>query len=528
MGSFPTLYGRIGFLFLSLVLCSCNQGGSLTKVRGNQQDHLSACPDAIGDPTLYGQPATAVSHGTVKLPDGTSLSYTTTSGYLPIYAPGAQREQVSACLFFFAYTRDDHKGDASWPISFLSNGGPGSSSDWIHLGGLGPKVIDLGQEGISTEPTTLIDNGSTLLADSDLVFVDPINTGYSRPAKGVDPSSYDGLNQEADAIGDFIAEYLQGFGRLASPKYIVGESYGGMRLPVLGRYLDEKLAIKVNGLIFISPWLDAIGDDTSDMADELPYVTLLPEYAASAWYQKKLSPELEAKSVAEVYSEADAFANGDYLAALTEGDTLSQGAREQIASALAGYTGLSVQAVESQNLRISTDAFRVGLLKDRGLTLSNYDGRMAAAISNPDTQDPTDALNPIFAGIEASYFPRALGIQTDLPYQGNNWTSWPGAPTDQIQGGYLQVLDDLTTFMRNNPTVKVSMSNGYYDFTCPPGEVHYLVNQLPIDVESRITLAIYPGGHPVYFGSVARAAFVGAIAPMFSEAASPVQVVSKN
>lgn len=508
----------IGLVLLTIAVSSCSKNAS-NAIDVGQKPSLataSTCPDVIGDSTLAGKAATVVSHGTVTVASGATLSYTTTSGYLPIYAPTTQTGAVHACMFFFAYTRDDHQGDKSWPVAFLSNGGPGSDSDWIHLGGMGPKTINLGAEGTSTSATSIGDDANTLLQDTDLVFVDPINTGYSRVAQGIDVTDYDGLDQEADSIGDFIMGYMTQFGRQSSPKYVVGESYGGMRLPVLNRYLDEKLNIKTAGLIFISPWLDSIGDDTEDMADDLPYVTLLPQFAATAWYHNKLPATMQEKDVATVFNEAEAFANDGYISALAEGDSLSSADSSNIATTLASYTGLTAKYIQDQNLRISADTFRVQLLKDQNLTLSYYDGRMSAVLTDPTTQDPTDAFNGIFASIEAVYFPKTLGIQTDLPYQSNNYPQWPGAPTDTIDGGYMRVLSDLTTTMQNNASLKVFMANGYYDFVCPPGEVHYMVDHMPAAVASRITKATYPGGHPVYFGTTARGNFVQDLSPMFS------------
>ncbi len=529
MGTFLKIFRGSAFLFSGLLAISCSKDNTSQLEFSNGLRGLTGsptCPSAIGDATISGRPATVLSHGSVTVASGTVLNYSVTTGYLPIYAQGTQTGPVNACMFFFAYTRDDHKGDPSWPVSFLSNGGPGSDSDWIHLGGLGPKTINLGSEGISTSPTSLVDDANTLLQYSDLVFVDPINTGYSRVASGVNPTNYDGLDQEADSIGDFILGYLQKYGRQTSPRYVVGESYGGMRLPVLGRYLDEQLGIKATGLVFISPWLDSIGDDTADMADDLPYVTLLPQFAATAWYQKKLSASLQALDVATVFNQAQAFATGDYISALAQGNDLPAATRTTIAATLSNYTGLTQDFILNSNLRISADIFRVQLLAAQNLTLSYYDGRMSAVLATPATQDPTDAFNAIFANIESAYFPSTLGIVTDLPYQENNYPAWPGAPVDQIDGGYLRVLSDLTTLLQEDASLQIFMANGYYDFVCPPGEVHYMVNHLPADVASRITLASYPGGHPVYFGADARASFVKDIAPLFS--ATTIQVASEN
>jgi carboxypeptidase C (cathepsin A) len=484
--------------------------GGLGAAHSDNNGAASTCPAAIGDAATADKPALSVTHGQVALSGG-AVAYTTTAGYLPLYAPGTQTGAIRGCLFFFAYTRDDHAGDRNWPLAFVFNGGPGAPSEWQHLGGQGPKTLNFGPEGITPGAATLADDPNTLLAYADLVFIDPIGTGYSRPASGVDLTQFDGLDADAGSIGDFIQGYVAQFGRAASPKYLVGESYSGMRLPVLGRYLDEKLGMKMTGIAFLSPWMDAIADDVfgiTDQADDIPYTTYLPEYATIAWYHQKLAPDLQEMTLEQVYAAAQTFADTTYLDALSAGDDLPADQKAKVAADLSRFSSLDAAAWSQANLRLSLGDFRNGVLKSAGQVVGYYDGRMQGTVANPGIDDPYDAFDPLFKGAEAGYFSGTLGIQTDLPYATNNWQSWPGAnASGSIQGEYLGVLDDIDTLLANNPDLKVYVASGLYDLVCPAAEVQYLLRHLKPETAQRIKVGHYPAGHPIYFGSVAHAQF---------------------
>lgn len=504
------LLALMGVLFF--VGCSKSNSNSLS----NSNDSLTAkgatdsCPGAIGDAFLVGKAATSVTHGQVQTELAGTINYTVTSGYLPVYAVGKQSGPIHACMFYFSYTRDDKSGNSAWPVTFLFNGGPGSPSDWVHLGGLGPKTMDFGPEGIQPTTGTLYDDPYTILASSDIVFIDPISTGFSRPAQGIDPSEFNGLNQDADSIGDFINGYLTLNKRTASPKFLIGESYAGMRIPVLSRYLDEKLGIKLTGISFISPWLDAMGDTNFgdfDPADDVPFIGYLPEYATSAWYHHNLSADQQAKDVETIYTEAETYANEGYAEALAQGDDLSYDDKDAAIRQISTLTGLSHDIVANHNLRVGPEVFRVEVVKDQGAVVGYYDGRMQEVVADPNTQDPYDLFNPVFNTADG-YFTTTLGVVTDLAYAGNNWNSWPGENAqNQIQGGYLNVLTDITTLLTNNPSLKVYVASGLYDMVCPPAEVHYMIRHLKPEVASRMDIHHFQAGHPIYFGSISHKIF---------------------
>jgi len=501
-------------LFFFIAACGrsqTNTGDQQNSKNKNLTAHFVSpgCPEVIGGNRSSLPSETTISRDHRVTTSSGMLPYTVTSGYLPLYAEGAEDGPIRACLFFFAYTRDDKKNNTNWPTTFLFNGGPGAASDWIHLGGMGPLKINFGAEGFTPLSNSLADDPYTLLANSDLIFIDPIGSGYSRVASGVNPVEFDGLHQDANSIGDFISNYRTKFSRTQSPLYLIGESYSGMRLPVLGRYLDEKLGIKTTGIVFISPWMDTLDDDVfrdDNAANDLPYVSYLPEMAAVAWYHQKLDPELLAGDLDTIYSDAEKFANTDYLEALTVGNELVSSEFHRISDLMRHYTGLSTELIEKDNLRVPLSQFVAGLLKDQGETISYYDGRMKAIESDVAKSDPYDAFDPLFDSVDQHYFKNVLGIQTSLEYSGNDWSAWPGAnPKNNIRGGYLNVLDDINVLMTNNPDLKVMMANGLFDLVCPPAEVHAQVRHLNPAVAKRIELTHYRAGHPIYFGDTAHA-----------------------
>lgn len=520
--------GLVAFVVLALLGAGCGKshssmsGVSSVDSRADGVVAANVCPDAIGDATLTGKPAQTVSHGQVVTSAAGTLSYTVTAGYLPIYATGQTSGAVQACLFYFSYTRDDHAGDATWPVTFLFNGGPGAPSDWLHLGGMGPKKMDFGPEGITPTTAALSDDKYTLLANSDLVFIDPISTGYSRAAQGVDATQFNGLQQDAQSVGDFVRAYLTTYNRTASPKYILGESYGGMRLPVLSRYLDEQLGIKLSGIIFMSPWLDASGDTNFgglDASDDIPYMGYFPAFAAVAWYHQKLDPSFEAQTEEQIFQQAYTFATTDYAEALAQGDGLPADQRTKVIAELSALTGLPTTLFDTSNLRVGVDLFRTSILSSTGDTVAYYDGRMAAKVADPTEQDPYDVFNGLFDTADTSYFTGTLGVTTDLQYASNNWTTWPGAPdVGGITGGYINVLDDINTLLANNPQLKVFIANGYFDMVCPAGDDLFMINHLAPAAAARFEIHRYPGGHPIYFSDIGHQQFASDIVSLYAPA----------
>jgi carboxypeptidase C (cathepsin A) len=256
------------------------------------------------------------------------------------------------------------------------------------------------------------------------------------------------------------------------------------------------------------------------VADDLPYLGYLPEYTTAAWYHQRLAPDLQAKSLEDVYAESQTFADNDYLEALAAGDDLAPAQRTSIIASLSRLTSLSTSYLDANNIRVTVDQFRVQLLRDHGQTLSYYDGRMGAALADPVNQDPYDVFDPLFAAADKNYFGGVLGVTTDLDYDTNNWTSWPGANANgAIQGEYLNSLGDLSALLFDDKQLKVYIASGLYDLECPAAEVEYLIRHLNPQLAARVQIGHYPGGHPIYFSDTAHHLFSQAMATLMGSGA---------
>ncbi|MDE3056717.1 MAG: peptidase S10, partial [Bacteroidota bacterium] len=271
--------------------------------------------------------------------DGKPLKYTATAGYMIMKD---ENGKAKANIFFIAYTKDGVADPSTRPICFTFNGGPGSSSVWLHLGALGPKRVLLKDDGEPTAPPyKLVDNEYTWLDQTDLVFIDPVETGYSRPAAGEDKKQFTGYKEDIQSVGEFIRLFTTRYERWASPKFLAGESYGTTRAAGLSGYLEERYGMYLNGICLVSSILNF---ETAEFAtgNDLPYILFLPSYTATAWYHKKLSPDLQ-QNFQKALDESKTFALGDYASALMQGDQLPEAKQKEIEQELARLTGLSPQ-----------------------------------------------------------------------------------------------------------------------------------------------------------------------------------------
>src|SRR5579884_41311 len=301
--------------------------------------------------------------------NGMPLRYTVTAGLLPIKN---DKNETEATVFFMAYTRDDVGQADERPLMFSFNGGPGSASVWLHLGALGPKRVQMLEDGsLPPPPYRMVDNEFTWLVDTDLVFIDPVGTGYSRPAKPDLGKKFWGLKGDIESVGEFIRLYLTRYERWSSPLFMVGESYGTTRAAGLSGYLVEH-GIAFNGIMLISSIMNF---QTSDFAagNDLPYVLFLPSYADIAWYHKKLGAEFP--NLAKLRAEVEPWAIGPYAEALAKGDQLTPQQRADVVDHLARYTGLKKEFIEQHNLRISEPQFTRELLRDQNKIVGRLDGR---------------------------------------------------------------------------------------------------------------------------------------------------------
>jgi carboxypeptidase C (cathepsin A) len=432
---------------------------------------------------------------------GTSLNYLAVAETVLLRDDEGEPE---AEFFAISYL-DPAAAAANRPITFAFNGGPGSSSIWLHMGLLGPKLVQVPSDGqaAGAPPFPLVDNPHSLLAVSDLVFVDPIGTGYSRVVKAGDTADHWGVDEDAESVARFIRRYLSDKARWASPKYILGESYGGIRGPLLVRELQGGFdSVALNGLILISPALDMEVVDGQD--NDAAYATVLPTYAATAWFHDAL-PEKPADLDAFL-SEVCAFARDEYAPALFAGRAMSEERREALVGRLHRYTGLSPEYLRRAHLKVSTDRFRRELLRDRGLTVGRLDTRYTG--TEPDDVGEVPSGDPMGAGISGAfvagfldYLRSGLGVTVDRDYvvmsreAGKGWKR-PKEEWSAFQG-YVDVAPVLARGMAENPELRVFIASGIYDIATTFFAAETSVQRSTMDL-SRVVRRNYPAGHMMY------------------------------
>lgn len=441
---------------------------------------------------------------------GRTINYTATAGRIVLKAEDEKEgEKPKAAIFFVAYTLDRPEGvsegeyAARRPITFAFNGGPGSSSVWLHLGVLGPRRVVLEQDGRALPPPyRLVNNEFSLLDQSDLVFIDPVTTGFSRAVPGEKDKQFHGFKSDIESVGDFIRLYVSRYHRWGSPRYLIGESYGTTRAAGLAGYLQERHGFYLNGIMLISVVLNFM---TLDFApgNDLPYILFLPTYAATAWYHQQLEPELQV-DLGRTLAEVEAFALGEYATALMQGDALLLDRQAEIAAKLSRYTGLPAAYIEATNLRINIHRFVKELLRDRRRTVGRLDSRFTGidrdAAGEMHEFDPSYAvIQGPYSGTFNDYIRRELQFDSDLPYEilserVRPWTF------EENQNSYVNVGETLRKAMSMNPHLRVFVANGYYDLATPYLATRYTFNHLDLDVSLRgnIHMKHYEAGHMMY------------------------------
>jgi carboxypeptidase C (cathepsin A) len=462
---------------------------------------------AASDATKAAPPReeTVVTTHTVTI-DGREIAYKAVAGTILIKSEDKGKTEPKASVFYIAYTRtgDDSATTASRPITFSFNGGPGSSSVWLHLGLLGPRRVELDDDGHPPAPPyALTDNAFSLLDLTDLVFIDPVSTGYSRVAPGEDPGQFHGVNEDIRSVGEFIRVYVTRRGRWSSPKYLIGESYGTTRAAGLAGHLQNELGMYLNGIMLVSTVLDF---QTVSFApnNQLPYLLFLPTYSATAWYHKRLPADLQSLPLGEVMDRAEQFAMNDYAPALLKGDALPDADRARIAGQLARYTGLSEDYIQRNDLRVPIWRFTKELLRDRRRTVGRFDSRYTGidrdAAGEATDFDPSYAalLGPYTATMN-DYLRGELNYTSDLPYEILTGNVRPWNYGD-YQNQYLDVADTLRAAIHFNPHLRVFLAAGLYDLATPSLAASYTVDHLRLDPELRgnVSLATYEAGHMMY------------------------------
>ena len=443
------------------------------------------------------------SKGTVTIA-GTQINYAAKTGTLPLLKDdGATRADV----FFVYYARLGMNGkplaetDTKRPLIFCFNGGPGSSAVWLHFGGLGPVKIALPPDGRTPEVLGKIsDNPNSILDVADLVFIDPVGTGASRPAKGEKGEQFWGVDEDVEACGEFIRLFTTREQRWMSPKFLCGESYGGIRGAGLANFLQEKHGMYLHGVIIVSGLLNfqTLGSDT---ANDLPFLTFLQTQAATAAFHGKLAPELSA-NLEKTLAEVRTFAFGEYATALLKGRTLAGAERQRIAEKLARYTGLPLQVIEDNELRVSPATFRKALLKKEGKIIGRFDARVTA--EDGDASDPHPEFDPSHAFIAGpfsaaanAYVRGTLGYETDQPYRILAGLPWSYA---HFANRYASMEPRLASAMKTNPNLRVLVCQGMRDLAVPPDAMRFSLEHMPIpdSLRKNITIATYDSGHMMY------------------------------
>jgi len=416
-----------------------------------------------------------------------------------------------ASMYYVAYFKQGAPA-AARPITFLFNGGPGSSSIWLHMGAFGPvRVIAGDTRHTPPAPYSTVNNDESLLDASDLVFIDAPGTGFSRIAGKDKEKAFYGVDQDIDAFTKFITQFLTKYDRWNSPKYVFGESYGTMRGAGLA-YSLQNADVDLNGVMLLSDILnwDFMPDDPQlNPGIDMPYVVALPTYAATAWYFHKV-PNAPADLPAFL-AQVEHFATTDYEQALIKGDALPDAERQRIAQQLAAYTGLSVPYLLKTNLRIEYGAFQKELLGDQALTTGTLDTRFLGATLDPLSKvasyDPQDAaISAAYVAAYHNYVRDRLNWRPDIQFKSGIpiYSKWdykhrpPGADQPLIM--LPNVLPDLATAMKKNPTMKVMVNGGYFDVSTPYFEGVMEMRHLPIPaaLQSNIEYHYYQSGHMVY------------------------------
>lgn len=463
-----------------------------------QADRKTDPAKDAGDPAIPA-PVVSVTHGSGTF-GGVKIAYTATAG--ETYLKDKDGKPLAA-IFSTAYVKEGPR-DPNRPVTFLFNGGPGSGSVWLHMGAFGPKrvVIPSDARDDAAPPYPLIENSASLLDVTDIVFIDPVGTGFSRALGKTDPRDYYGVSKDARSIASFIRTWLSENGRWNAPKFLGGESYGTTRSAAVvheleGAYND----VALNGVILISTILD-FGLQAQVPGNELAYVVTLPSMAAAAQFHGKAAG---AGDVASFVAEARQFAIGPYASALLKGNSLNSGERAVIRRQLARFTGLSETFLDNADLRVSSGRFYKELLRDRGVTIGRLDARYTGrdydrAGDTPDNDPSFYAIDGSYTAAINSYARDTLKFSPDRQYVTiGNVGPWDWKLDGNGRDGevYVNVAPYLGTALRENAGLRIFVGQGYYDFATPFFGAEYALNRTGIPTD-RITFKYYGAGHMMY------------------------------
>ncbi|MGH8145897.1 MAG: S10 family peptidase [Rhodanobacteraceae bacterium] len=444
---------------------------------------------------------TVVTHGSIEI-EGKTIHYTATAGTILLRDKDNKADGV---MFYVAYTKDGVRDPSQRPVTFLYNGGPGSSSIWLHMGGLGPYRVNVTNAGANAPaPYSVTPNHESLLNDSDLVFVDAMGTGFSRIVGKGKYKDFWGVDEDVEAFGQFIKRYLTQDNRWNSPKFLYGESYGTTRSAALSSWLQDN-GVALNGVVLQSSILNYFawmpGSDQN-------YIYNLPTYAAVAWYHNKLANK--PANLPAFVQKACEFTDGPYATALLQGDRLPKAQLDAVAQKMHEFTGLPVEYIERANLRVKPSEFRKELMLPEREHIGRYDGRYAAAdkdaiASNP-AFDPSDQfISPAFTAAFHWYLSNVLNWKSDYAYKVMNpqtirkW-DWKHGGFGPFKLPMPYVAGDLADAVRKNPYLRVLSENGYFDLATPFHGTEYDIDHalLPPSLRKHVEFTYYDSGHMIY------------------------------
>jgi carboxypeptidase C (cathepsin A) len=432
---------------------------------------------------------------------GTKVAYTATAG---TYTLSDDDAKPKASVFFVSYTRDGTKDPADRPVLFAFNGGPGSSSVWLHLGVFGPRRVVLGEADAGTAPPfRLVDNDHSVLDLVDIVFVDPVSTGYSRPLEGEDREQFHGVSEDVEWMAEFIRLWTTRAGRWASPKYLAGESYGTARAAALAGKLQDRHGMYLNGVVLISAVL-MFQTASPSPGNDIGYISYVPTMAATAWYHGRLDASVE--DLEALVADVEDFVAGDYATVLMRGSRASDDERTSVAERLSRFTGLSVDFIRRSNLRIAPHRFMKELLREEARTVGRLDSRFTGIDSDAAGEAPD--YDPSYAAIQGPYTATLnhyvrhdLEFENDDVYEilaGHKVHPWKAGELGE--GRFIDVSGTLRDAMSKNRSLRVFLASGYFDLATPFFAAEWTLDHMGLDpsLVPNIVTKRYPAGHMMY------------------------------
>ncbi len=439
---------------------------------------------------------------------GKTISYTATAGALILRN---NQDEPIAFFGYTAYTKEGEPDAAKRPVCFSFNGGPGSSSMWLHMGVMGPRRVVVNDPYDNAPPPYRIeDNNFSILDVSDVVMIDPVGTGLSKAVGKAKNKDFWGVDGDISSVSGFIKQYITANDRWQSPKYLVGESYGTMRSAGVANYLQERLGIVLNGVVLVSSVLD-LRTLTFQQGDDISYIMHLPTYAATAWYHKKAGAN---SSLADFIQASRVFASGLYATALMKGTALPETEKESVASQLAGFTGLKKDYILKASLRISEPQFTQELLREDHLTVGRLDSRYKGINQNllsegSDFDPQSSAISPAYITAFNHYYYTELKVNKQLTYMSSAYSTpgfnWDWKHSKNGGNGFGDPVTpntavDLAEAMSHNPSLKVLVMNGYYDLATPFFGTEYTIDHMGLEnkIRANIEMKYYDAGHMMY------------------------------